>query len=169
MGNEIEVRDVDIVVSKSDEEGVITYGNPIFFKLSGYDKSELVGSPHSILRHPDMPKTIFAFLWEALKANKEVKTFVKNRSKNGDFYKVFAVIRPALNPDGSLRNYTSTRKRSNPKAWEYIEPFYRKLREIEESEGIEKAKEEVLNFVKEHGGSSLDDFNEVMEKLQKAQ
>ena len=166
-GEEIEVKDIDIVVSKSDEEGNITYGNPIFVKLSGYDKSELIGSPHSILRHPDMPKTIFTYLWEMLKAKKEVKVFVKNRSKNGNFYRVFAVIRPALNPDGTLRNYTSTRKRSNPKAWEVLEPLYQEMKRLEETEGIESAKIKLEEFVKEHGGNSLDDFNAVMDKLQK--
>ena len=166
-GEEIEVKDVDIVVSKSDEEGNITYGNPIFVKLSGYDKNELIGSPHSILRHPDMPKTIFAYLWEMLKAKKEVKVFVKNRSKNGNFYRVFAVIKPALNPDGTLRNYTSTRRRSNPKAWEILEPLYQEMKELEEKEGIDSAKARLEAFIKEQGGSSLNDFNTVMENLQK--
>jgi len=163
---EIEVKDVDIVVSKSDEEGNITYGNPIFVKLSGYDKDELIGSPHSILRHPDMPKTIFKYLWDRLKDKKEVKVFVKNRSKNGDFYRVYATIRPALNPDGTLRNYTSTRRRSNPKAWEILEPLYKEMRELEEAQGIEKAEARLLDFIKEQGGNSLDDFNTIMDKLQ---
>ena len=163
---EIEVKDVDIVVSKSDEEGNITYGNPIFVKLSGYDKDELIGSPHSILRHPDMPKTIFKYLWDRLKDKKEVKVFVKNRSKNGDFYRVYATIRPSLNPDGTLRNYTSTRRRSNPKAWEILEPLYKEMRELEEAQGIEKAEARLLDFIKEQGGNSLDDFNTIMDKLQ---
>jgi len=165
-GKEIEVTDVDIIVSKSDEKGDITYGNPIFVKLSGYDKDELIGSPHSILRHPDMPKTIFAYLWDRLKDKKEVKVFVKNRSKNGDFYRVYATIRPALNPDGTLRNYTSTRRRSNPKAWEILEPLYKEMKELEEKEGIESAKARLESFIKEQGGSSLDDFNTIMDKLQ---
>ena len=164
---EIEVKDIDIVVSKSDEEGNITYGNPIFVKLSGYSQDELIGSPHSILRHPDMPKTIFKFLWDQLKNKKEVKVFVKNKTKDGNFYRVYATVRPALNPDGTLRNYTSTRRRSNPKAWELIEPLYKELKEIEESQGYEAAEKRLLEFIKEHGGNSLDDFNSVMEKLQK--
>ena len=168
MANEeVEVKDIDIVVSKADEEGNITYGNPIFVKLSGYSQDELIGSPHSILRHPDMPKTIFKFLWDNLKAKKEIKVFVKNKTKDGNFYKVFAVVRPALNPDGTLRNYTSTRRRSNPKAWEIIEPLYKELKEIEDNQGIEEAENRLLEFIKEQGGNSLDDFNTVMDKLQK--
>jgi len=166
VGEEIEVKDVDIIVSKSDEEGNITYGNPIFVKISGYGKEELIGAPHSILRHPDMPKTIFKYLWDRLKDKKEVKVFVKNRSKNGDFYRVYATIRPALNPDGTLRNYTSTRRRSNPKAWEILEPLYKEMRELEEAQGIEKAEARLLDFIKEQGGNSLDDFNTIMDKLQ---
>lgn len=168
MANEeVEVKDIDIVVSKADEEGNITYGNPIFVKLSGYSQDELIGSPHSILRHPDMPKTIFKFLWDNLKAKKEIKVFVKNKTKDGNFYKVFAVVRPALNPDGTLRNYTSTRRRSNPKAWDIIEPLYKELKEIEDNQGIEEAENRLLEFIKEQGGNSLDDFNTVMDKLQK--
>ncbi len=168
MANEeVEVKDIDIVVSKADEEGNITYGNPIFVKLSGYSQDELIGSPHSILRHPDMPKTIFKFLWDNLKAKKEIKVFVKNKTKDGNFYKVFAVVRPALNPNGTLRNYTSTRRRSNPKAWDIIEPLYKELKEIEDNQGIEEAENRLLEFIKEQGGNSLDDFNTVMDKLQK--
>ena len=168
MANEeIEVKDIDIVVSKADEEGNITYGNPIFVKLSGYSKEELIGSPHAILRHPDMPKTIFKFLWDQLKSQKEVRVFVKNKSKDGGFYRVYATVKPALNPDGTLRNYTSTRRRSNPKAWEILEPLYKELREIEESQSIESAEARLLEFIKEQGGNSLDDFNTVMDKLQK--
>ena len=168
MANEeVEVKDIDIVVSKADEEGNITYGNPIFVKLSGYSQDELIGSPHSILRHPDMPKTVFKFLWDNLKAKKEIKVFVKNKTKDGNFYKVFAVVRPALNPDGTLRNYTSTRRRSNPKAWDIIEPLYKELKEIEDNQGIEEAENRLLEFIKEQGGNSLDDFNTVMDKLQK--
>ncbi len=168
MANEeIEVKDIDIVVSKADEEGNITYGNPIFVKLSGYSQEELIGSPHSILRHPDMPKTIFKFLWDQLKAKKEVRVFVKNRSKDGNYYRVYATVKPALNPDGTLRNYTSTRRRSNPKAWEILEPLYKEMRELEESQGIEAAEAKLVEFIKEQGGNSLDDFNTVMDKLQK--
>jgi len=82
---EVTLSDVDIVVSKADESGDITYANPIFYKLSGYSKKELNYAPHSILRHPDMPKIVFKILWDELKKGNEVYAFVKNLTKGGSF------------------------------------------------------------------------------------
>jgi PAS domain S-box-containing protein len=110
MSNEHEVTSVDIIVSKGNEAGDITYANPIFVKLSGYSQGELLDKPHAILRHPDMPKIVFKFLWDNLKAGNDVHAFVKNLSKDGGFYWVLAHVRVAKNPDGSFRNYVSTRK-----------------------------------------------------------
>ena len=135
--NEIMLKPVDIVVSKSDEEGNIEYCNPIFIKLSGYNKKELLYSPHAILRHPDMPKVVFKFLWDELKKGNEVHAFVKNMTKDGSFYWVLAFVRPAFNPDGSLRNYVSTRKFMSEHARDVIEPLYAKLLEIEKNDGVE--------------------------------
>ncbi len=166
MGKEKEVRDVDIIVSRADKEGNITYGNPIFMKFSGYNKDELLNKPHSILRHPLMPKSIFKVLWDFLQKGKEVKVFVINKSKNGDFYRVYAQIKPVYTSDGSFRSYVSTRRKSNPAAWSIIVPLYKRLKEIEESEGMDAAIGELVKFIKQNGGNSLDDFNSVMEALQ---
>jgi PAS domain S-box-containing protein len=141
--HEVKVTSVDIVVSKTDIEGNIEYANQIFFKLSGYNKRELTFEPHSILRHPDMPKIIFKYLWSELKKGNEVYAFVKNLTKDGSFYWVLAYVRPTLNPDRSLRNYVSTRKMMLPAAREVIEPLYAKLLEVEKSSGVE-ASEKVL-------------------------
>ena len=135
--NEIEVKSVDIIVSKSDAQGNIEYANPIFYKLSGYSKRELTYAPHAILRHPDMPKVVFKYLWDELKVGNEVHAFIKNMTKEGAFYWVLAYVRPALNPDGSFRNYVSTRKNMSARARATIEPFYAKLLEIESTEGVE--------------------------------
>jgi PAS domain S-box-containing protein len=140
---EVEVTPVDIVVSKTDIEGNIEYANQIFFKLSGYNKKELTYEPHSILRHPDMPKIVFKHLWSELKKGNEVYAFVKNLTKNGSFYWVLAYVRPTLNPDGSLRNYVSTRKTMSSTARAFIEPLYAELLEIEKNSGVD-ASERVL-------------------------
>ncbi len=157
---EIEVKPIDIIVSKADESGDITYANPIFYKLSGYSKKELNFSPHSILRHPDMPKVVFKFLWDELQSGKEVHAFVKNLTKDGSFYWVMAYIRPVLNQDGSFRNYVSTRKTMSENARAIIEPLYQKLIELESREELEASKSELLKFL---DGKS---FNEVMDTLQ---
>jgi PAS domain S-box-containing protein len=158
--NEIEVKPVDIVVSKADKEGDIEYANPIFYKLSGYNKKELTHAPHSILRHPDMPKAIFKYLWSELKKGNEVYAFVKNMTKDGSFYWVFAYIRGAFNADGTLRNYVSTRKTMSQNARSVIEPLYKKLLDIENSNGVDESEKELVSIL------NGKDFNSVMIKIQ---
>ena len=159
------VTSVDIVVSKGDEKGDITYANPIFFKLAGYTQAELLEKPHAIIRHPDMPKIVFKYLWDNLKAGKDVKAFVKNLRKDGGFYWVFAHVRVATNPDGSFRNYVSTRKGMSAGARAVIEPLYKELLAAEQSGGMEASLPILEAFLKENG-ASLDTFNDAMQKLQ---
>ena len=164
MSNEHILKNIDIVVSKGNEAGDITYANPIFVKLSGYTMGELLDKPHSILRHPDMPKLIFKFLWDNLKAGNDVFAFVKNRSKDGGFYWVLAHVRVAENPDGSFRNYVSTRKMMTAKAREVIEPLYAKMLEAENASGMAGSLKVLEKFLSDNG-ASLATFNETMKKL----
>lgn len=163
---EHEVRDIDIIVSKGNEAGDVTYANPIFYKLSGYTQGELLDRPHSIIRHPDMPKIIFKYLWEKLNKGQDVKAFVKNLSKDGGFYWVFSHVRVALNPDGSFRNFVSTRRQMSQKARKTIEPLYAKLLEAEKEGGMNKSLE-ILNEFLENNGESLHTFNNYMERINK--
>jgi PAS domain S-box-containing protein len=162
---EHEVKSVDIVVSKGDAEGNITYANPIFVKLSGYSQGELLDEPHAILRHPDMPKIVFKYLWDMLKAGKDVKAFVKNLSKDGGYYWVFAHVKAATNPNGSFRNYVSTRRGMSAGAKSVIEPLYAKLLEAEKSGGMEASLKLLSEFLQANG-ETLATFNEAMTKLQ---
>jgi PAS domain S-box-containing protein len=162
---EHEVKDVDIVVSKGNEAGDITYANPIFFKLAGYTQGELLDKPHSLIRHPDMPKIIFKYLWDMLQAGKDVKAFVKNLSKDGGFYWVIAHVKVATNPDGSFRNYVSTRKAMSKSARAVIEPLYKQLLEAEKSGGMKESLTVLEAFLKDNG-ASLATFNDAMEKIQ---
>ena len=158
---EHEVTSVDMIVSKADEAGNITYTNPIFMKISGYTQGELLDQPHSILRHPDMPKVIFKYLWDNLKAGKDVNAFVKNLCKDGGFYWVCAQVRVANNPDGSFRNYVSTRKLMSEGARKVIEPLYAKLLEIEKSDGVEASEKALMDWLAENG-QSPETFNKYM-------
>lgn len=164
--NEHEVTSVDMIVSKSDAEGNITYTNPIFMKISGYTQGELLDQPHSILRHPDMPKVIFKYLWDNIKQGKEVYAYVKNLCKDGGYYLVLAQIRMATNPDGSFRNYVSTRKLMTQNARDVILPLYAKLLEIEKSDGVEASEKALVDFLAENG-QSLETFNDFMQSLNK--
>ncbi len=101
--------DESSIVSKSDPKGNVTYVNKMFCELSGYSKDELIGQPHNIIRHPDMPKEVFKNLWETLKDKKIWHGIVKNRKKDGDYYIVDATIIPILDRDGNILEYVAVR------------------------------------------------------------
>ena len=99
------MREDDFLVSKTDLKGRITYGNRIFIEFSGYSEAELLGAQHNIVRHPDMPRGVFKFLWDTLQAKQECFAYVKNRSKDGGFYWVFANVTPSYAADGKVDGY----------------------------------------------------------------
>ena len=162
---EHEVRNIDIIVSKANEVGNITYANPIFLKLSGHTQGELLEKPHSIIRHPDMPKIIFKCLWDNLKEGKDVYAFIKNLSGDGGFYWVLAHVRVATNPNGSFRNYVSTRKGITDGAKAIIEPLYKQLVKAEGENGDMDLSLRVLKNFLANNGASLDTFNDAMLKI----
>ena len=84
----------DSVVSKTDLKGMITYINEDFLRISGFTRQELIGAPHNIVRHPDMPPEAFEDMWQSLKADRPWTGMVKNRCKNGDYYWVLANATP---------------------------------------------------------------------------
>jgi aerotaxis receptor len=98
----------DLIVSETDERGVITYANDTFCRFAGYELDELIGQPHNLIRHEDMPKWAFEWLWNSLKAGQTWAGFVKNKSRSGDFYWVYATAYPTVLPSGEVR-YTSIR------------------------------------------------------------
>ncbi len=155
-----------MIVSKGDAEGNITYTNPIFMKISGYSQGELLDKPHSILRHPDMPKVIFKYLWDNIKEGKDVIAYVKNLCKDGGYYWVIAQVRVAKNPDGSFRNYVSTRRAITDNAKKTISDLYAKLLEIEKNEGVEASEKALEAFLQENG-QSFATFNQFMTSLNK--
>ena len=164
---EKEVTGVDLIVSKSDELGNITYTNPIFMKISGYKQGELLDVPHAILRHPDMPKVVFKYLWDTIKGGKDVVAFVKNLCKDGSFYWILATVKMAKNPDGSFRNYMSTRRCITQSAKSTISSLYAKLLEIEVRDGIEASQEALNDFLRDNGVNDAKSFNKLMLKINK--
>jgi PAS domain S-box-containing protein len=162
---EREVRSVELIVSKSDEKGDITYMNPMFVRISGYSQGELMESPHSILRHPDMPKVIFKYLWDNIQEGRDIVAFVKNLCKDGAFYWVLASVKVAKNPDGSFRNYMSTRKCITDTAKQKIALLYTKLLEIEKSDGVEASQNALMEFLSANGVSDNVSFNNLMTQM----
>ncbi len=164
---EHEVKSVDLIVSKADAEGNITYVNPIFVKISGYSLASLLEKPHAILRHPDMPKVIFKYLWKNIKEGKDVVAYVKNLCADGGYYWVLATVKMAKNPDGSFRNYMSTRRKASDSAKSTIRELYAKLLEIEKNEGEAASEAAFENFLNENGLTDSESFNNYMKNLNK--
>lgn len=125
----------DFIVSKTDLQGRITYGNRIFIGISGYEERELLGAPHSILRHPDMPRTIFKLLWDAIQAGREINAYVKNLAKDGSFYWVFANITPSFDDRGGIGGYYSVRRKPRSSALQVVSGLYRAMLEAEQRAG----------------------------------
>ena len=147
----------DFLVSKTDLKGRITYCNKIFMKVAGYSESELLGKPHNIVRHPDMPRIVFKNLWARIQSNQEIFAFVKNRTKNGGYYWVYANVTASVNDRGTIIGYYSVRRKVNENALPIIEDLYRKLLQ-EESRGGMNASESYLNNLLKEKGVSYDEF-----------
>jgi PAS domain S-box-containing protein len=133
---ELHLKNGEFIVSKTDLRGNITYGNETFIQISGFDERELLGAPHSILRHEDMPKAIFKLLWERIQSPEGIYAYVKNKTKNGDYYWVFAYVTPSFDPSGTKIGYYSVRRRPAPNAIAQIEPLYRELIQAEKTGGV---------------------------------
>ena len=133
------MRENDFIVSKTDLKGRITYGNEIFIEFSGYSEAELLGAQHNIIRHPDMPRGIFRFLWDNIAAGNEVFAYVKNMSRDGSFYWVFANVTPDYDAAGNIIGYLSVRRAPKRSALPVIEGLYKAMLEAEQKAGAKDA------------------------------
>jgi methyl-accepting chemotaxis protein len=120
--------ETDSIVTKTDLKGIITYANEDFIQICGFTKEELLGAPHNIIRHPDMPAEVFEDLWKSMKAGRPWTGVVKNRCKNGNFYWVLANVTPYYEDD-ELAGYMSVRSKPSPEQITDVADAYRKFRE----------------------------------------
>lgn len=116
-----------LIVSLTNTEGIITKCNQAFVDMSGYTHEELIGQPHSILRHPDLPKAAFADLWATVQAGKKWRGYVKNLRKDGGYYWVHAVVVPNIRA-GKIIGYTSVRRKPSRTKIDAIIPVYADLK-----------------------------------------
>ncbi len=124
---EVEMTDEQVLVSRTDAGGRITFVNTDFIEVSGFTEAELIGQPHNIVRHPSMPKEAFADLWRSLKAGRPWDGLVKNRTKEGDFYWVRATVTPIVE-NGATVGFISVRVRPTRAEIAAAEPIYAALR-----------------------------------------
>lgn len=110
LDQEVPYPDGKLIVSRTDTKGYITHCNQSFVDMSGYEEEELIGQPHSILRHPDMPKAAFKDLWDTLERGEKWHGYVKNLRKDGSYYWVYATAIPNIR-GGETVGYTSVRRK----------------------------------------------------------
>ncbi len=123
---EFPVPDGRLIVSRTDLTGAITHANESFVEMSGYTRAELMGAPHSILRHPEMPAAAFQGLWSTLAEKKKWHGYVKNLRKDGGFYWVYATVIPNIR-GGEVLGYTSVRRRPSKIKVKEAEALYEML------------------------------------------
>ncbi len=146
-GHEIVLHDEDVIVSKTDLTGRITYANRTFMRIADYCESELLGKQHNIVRHPDMPRGAFKLCWDTIKSGHEFFAYVKNLTSEGHHYWVFANITPDRDSRGELVGYFSVRRKAGPKGVAAIESLYREMLDTEREAGPAKAPEASLALV----------------------
>lgn len=127
-----------IIVSKTDLKGRITYANDVFCHIAGYHTREVIGAPHSLIRHPDMPRSVFKLLWDTIAEGKEIFAYVKNMAKSGDHYWVLAHVTASYDDNGTFYGYHSNRRVPERQALEKIIPLYQELLSIEKAASNEK-------------------------------
>jgi len=153
----LEMKENDFIVSKTDTKGRITYVNKIFMTMAEYSEEELLGKPHSIIRHPDMPKAVFKLLWDRIQNKEEIFAFVLNKTKNNNSYWVFANITASLDLNGNIIGYFSVRRKPSQKGLDIIEPLYKKMLEAERSGGMQAGVNLLMDTLKNEG-VSYDEF-----------
>ncbi len=141
--------DGDIIVSKTDLKGRIIYANRVFLDVAGFKENEVLDQPHSLIRHPDMPRCVFKLLWDTIQDGREIFAYVINRCKNGDHYWVYAHVTPSVDASGNIVSYHSNRRVPDRKILdEAIIPLYKELKILEQKhENRKQGLEESISFV----------------------
>ena len=141
------MREDDFLVSRTDLKGRIVYGNQIFIEFSGYAEHELLGQQHNIVRHPDMPRGVFKFLWDTIQQKQECFAYVKNMSRDGGYYWVFANVTTSLDANGQAESYFSVRRKPKAQAVQAVTDLYRQMLDIERRAGSTDACAASLAFL----------------------
>lgn len=142
----------ETILSKTDRYGIIEYANEAFINVSGYEDFELIGQPHSVIRHPDMPKAIFKVLWDNLLAGNNFHAVAKNLAKSGRYYWVVTDFDIIKNDKGEITNFYARRKSLPTDAiTKHIEPLYKRLLAIEKTAGMKASEKYLYGFLEDMG------------------
>lgn len=125
----------EMIVTKTDPRGVLTYANDLFLRISALREDEAIGRPHNVIRHPDMPRAVFKLLWDVLGDRREIFAYVLNLAADGAHYWVLAHITPSYDSAGRVVGYHSNRRRPAPAAIAAVSDVYARLRAAEARAG----------------------------------
>ncbi len=157
IDKEINLDPSKTIMSKTDARGIIEYANSYFMEISGYEEYELMGQPHNIIRHPDMPQVIFKLLWERINKGENIHAFVKNLAKDGRYYWVLTNFETKFDENGAIVSHYARRKAAPRSAVYEIEKLYKTLRAIELRQDMKTA-ENYFKGLLEEKQMTYDDF-----------
>ncbi|MCL9809282.1 PAS domain-containing protein [Flavobacterium luminosum] len=150
------------IVSKTDLFGTIEYINDVFAEVSGYTEPELVGQPHNIIRHPDMPKVIFKTMWDHIKKGYKFHGIIKNLAKSGKHYWVITDFDYIVDDNAKIQKYIARRKAISDDVVKKIEALYKKLSDIEAVSGIEASEKYLVGYLEDINLSYVDMITKLM-------
>ena len=156
LNGEVILENKKYITSKTDLAGYITYVNDYFCEVADYRKEELIGKNHNIIRHQDMPKVVFKFMWDRLHKDEGIYAYVKNLAKDGSYYWVIADIE-IVKKNGIKVGYYSFRSKANKKGVEEISKVYKLLIEKEKEGGMELSGKVLQKFL-EKKSMSYDEY-----------
>ena len=152
----------ELIVTKTDPAGKITYANDVFLRVAGVTEKQAIGAPHSIIRHPDMPRAVFKLLWDTIEAGSEIFAYVINLASTGDHYWVFAHVTPSYDETGRLIGYHSSRRAPDRRVIPIVSNLYATLlaeerRHGDRREGMEASHAMLVQLLSENN-VSYDEF-----------
>lgn len=155
-GKECPFGEEELIVSKTNLKGHITYANDVFLRLSKYPAKDVIGAPHSLIRHPDMPRCVFKLLWDTIQAKKEIFAYVVNMASDGDHYWVFAHVTPTLDAQQNVVGFHSNRRKPDSGQVDKIKELYGTLRAEENrhdsrKDGMLRGYEMLMTMLKDKG------------------
>ncbi|HEY0215221.1 MAG TPA: PAS domain-containing protein [Cellulomonas sp.] len=152
----------EIIVSKTDPKGVITYANDVFVRVSGYTEDEILGRPHNLIRHPAMPRAVFQLMWDVIPTGRELFAYVVNLAADGGHYWVLAHVTPSFGPGNSIIGYHSNRRWVPPTTRRTVADLYASILAAEAKQSRTKdaiaAGTEALHAALEAAGATYDEF-----------
>lgn len=152
INKEVPFKFEELFFSTTDKRGVIQFGNRIFINISGYPEDTILGAPHNIIRHPDMPKSVFKLFWETLQANRPIGAYVKNLASDGSFYWVYAFAFPT--PEG----YLSIRFKPSSHYFEKVQDIYQAVLGHEKETSLDEGLQFLQQLLKDNGFETYEEF-----------